>query len=176
MLSNVRELRRNLWKFRQYAPACSPNCATRSRRKATVAAAYLLPDFRETVAPQLKAAPRPAGPLPAEVEQGLFPQKTRRKMTDKSGNVFNPSDSTFYFCHTARKIVEIATLSDELSYSHLVWNKITILQHFLFCKWQRIQECLHWCFSIATVFVGLQDTACSHSDQPWSGNSQECLS
>ena len=31
--------------------------------------------------------------------------------------------------------VEVTTSSDDPSYSLLVWNVATILQHFLFCKW-----------------------------------------
>ena len=34
--------------------------------------------------------------------------------------------------------VEVTTSSDDPSYSLLVWNVATILQHFLFCKWQGI--------------------------------------
>ncbi len=42
-----------------------------------------------------------------------------------------------------RLIVEATTSSNDLAYFLLVWNVATILQHFLFCKWQGIQECLH---------------------------------
>ena len=34
-----------------------------------------------------------------------------------------------------RLYVEVTTSSDDPSYSLLVWNVATILQHFLFCKW-----------------------------------------
>lgn len=47
--------------------------------------------------------------------------------------------------------VEVTTSSDDLSYFLLVWNIVTILQHFLFCKWQGIQECLHRRFPIAIL-------------------------
>ena len=47
------------------------------------------------------------------------------------------------------KHVEVTTSSDDPSYFLLVWNVATILQHFLFCKWQGIQECLHRRFPIA---------------------------
>lgn len=50
-----------------------------------------------------------------------------------------------------RLIVEVTTSSDDLSYFLLVWNVVTILQHFLFCKWQGIQECLHRRFPIAIL-------------------------
>ena len=43
------------------------------------------------------------------------------------------------------------TSSDNSSYFLLVWNAATILQHFLFCKWQGIQECLHRRFPIAIL-------------------------
>ena len=45
--------------------------------------------------------------------------------------------------------VEVATSSDDPSYFLLVWNVVTILQHFLFCKWKGIQKCLHRRFPIA---------------------------
>ena len=51
--------------------------------------------------------------------------------------------------------VEVTTSSDDLSYFLLVWNVVTILQHFLFCKRQGIQECLHRRFSI-TIFSAVR--------------------
>ena len=53
--------------------------------------------------------------------------------------------------HRSRLCVEVTTSSDDLSYFLLVWNTVTILQHFLFCKWQGIQECLHRRFPIAIL-------------------------
>ena len=43
----------------------------------------------------------------------------------------------------AYECVEVTTSSDDPSYFLLVWNVATTLQHFLFCKWQGILECLH---------------------------------
>ena len=51
--------------------------------------------------------------------------------------------------------VEVTTSSDDLSYFLLGWNVVTILQHFLFCKRQGIQECLHRRFSI-TIFSAVR--------------------
>ena len=65
------------------------------------------------------------------------------------------------------KRVEVTTSSDDLSYFLLFWNVTTILQHFLFCKWQGIQECLHWRFPIAILPLCGRDSLyfCSHSSK-----------
>ena len=49
------------------------------------------------------------------------------------------------------EFVEATTSSDDPSYFLLFWSVVTILQHFLFCKRQGIQECLHRRFLISIL-------------------------
>ena len=49
---------------------------------------------------------------------------------------------------------EVTTSSDDPSYFLWVWNVI-IQQHFLLCKWQGIQECLHRSFPMV-IFPAVQ--------------------